>query len=339
MVHPGEGRSLKLILAGDAMLGRGVNEMIHRHGFEYPLEPLLPVLRTSDLIFFNLECAISPQDILFSGDIKMFYFRADPVAADTLFYAGVDLVSLANNHALDADYAGLMDTMDILNGKEIASVGAGEKNAAASRPAILQNNGLRVGVLAYCDHQADFQATVDLPGIRYVDIFDRRSVDQLIEEVVDLASQVDIPVVSFHWQPNWEPHIHRVYRSLAQRIIEAGALIIWGHSPHHFQGVEWLDNRVVIYSSGGLVDDYALDPEYRNDRQLLFLVEVSDKGVDRLLAYPIELDFARTYPASGEPKRWIEERFSQMCTEVGSRIEKWDEWLEVLPIGAIDGLR
>ncbi|HEX6384551.1 MAG TPA: CapA family protein [Anaerolineae bacterium] len=319
---------LRLLLGGDTMLGRGVNEVIKRAGPAYPLASLT---RAADLFWVNLECAISPRNIVYSGPAKRFYFRADPVAAETLTHAGVGLVTLANNHALDADYDGLRDTLSILAEKGIDSVGAGENIIAASRPVFIEAQEQRLGVLAYCDHQSDFAATLERPGIRYVDVEDAGLPDLLAAEVEALALQVDHVVVAFHWQPNWVRHVPQYYRSLAKRLIEAGATIIWGHSPHHFQGVEWLDNSVVLYATGDLVDDYALHPHFRNDRQLLFQVVLSHEGVERVLVYPLELEFAHTQPALAEVRQWIIRRFTEMCDEVGSRVEPQDEWLEVLP--------
>lgn len=322
---------LYLLFGGDTMLGRRVNEVILREGFAYPLEALVTMTHAADLFLVNLECAISPRHVRYSGPDKMFYFRADPVAAETLAYAGVDLVSLANNHALDADYDGLRDTLQILDEKEILHVGAGATSEAAARPACLKAKGIRLGVLSYCDHQDDFAARPARPGIRYVDLADPDTPLGLAREVEALAARVDHVIVAFHWQHNWVPRVLPFYRSLARQLVEAGARIIWGHSPHHFQGVEWIDANVVLYATGDLVDDYRLVPEFRNDRQLLFQVVVSRQGVEQVRAYPIELALGRSRAAGAEARQWIAGRFGQMCGDLGSRVAQHGEWLDVLP--------
>jgi poly-gamma-glutamate capsule biosynthesis protein CapA/YwtB (metallophosphatase superfamily) len=323
---------LNLLLSGDAMLGRGVNVVLHRTGPGYPLEPLATLTRAADLFFTNLECAISPRNKIYSGPSKMFYFRADPVAAEALAYAGVDLVSLANNHALDADFIGLLDTLAILDEIGIRHVGAGLDLMEASRPVQFDVKGMKIGVLAYCDHQPDFAAGENRSGIRYIDLSNPETPGVLSSEVAALASRVDHVVVAFHWQPNWVPYVPPFYRSLARDLVSSGARLIWGHSPHHFQGVEWIDQSLVIYSSGGLVDDYALEPNFRNDRQLLFQVTLGAPGIEQARAFPIELEYARTYPAGTEARRWIVRYFQQMCAEVGSRVAEDGEWLEILPV-------
>lgn len=322
---------VRLLLGGDTMLGRKVNEAIAIRGTSYPFESLVERTRAADLFFVNLECAITPHDTRYAGPEKAFYFRADPHAIEVLQHVGADLVSLANNHALDAGDQGLADTLDALDEAGIAHAGAGSTLAAASRPAIVEHGDVRIGVLAYCDHQADFAAGPDAPGIRYVDVDAPETGEMLAEEVAALRPDVDCLVVALHWQPNWAPYIEPAYRTLAGRLVAAGADVVWGHSPHHFQGVEWIGDSVVLYSTGDLVDDYAVDPTYRNDRQLLFEVTLTAERVERVRAFPLVLDVARTMPAGAEAREWITRRFAQFCRQVDSRIEEDEPWITVLP--------
>jgi len=323
--------NLTILFGGDTMLGRGVNDVINKAGPRYPVAPLVSITQEADLFFINLECAITDSKQVYSGPEKAFYFRADAIATETLAHAGVDGVSLANNHALDANEVGLRDTLQILNQKNIIHAGAGENAEQAARPAVVHTGGYTIGLLAYCDHQQDFAATSGRPGIRYVDIAQPGSRNSMIEDTKALAAEVDHVVVAFHWQSNWVHRIPRLYRNLARNLVDAGARIVWGHSPHHFLGVEWLERNVVLYSTGDLIDDYAVEPSFRNDRQLLFRVKLSQQGVDSMEALPIELEFARTRPASAAASNWIEERFAKMCARLGSQVARDEGWLNVSP--------
>jgi poly-gamma-glutamate synthesis protein (capsule biosynthesis protein) len=133
--------------------------------------------------------------------------------------------------------------------------------------------------------------------------------------------------VSCHWQHNWAPRIDEQYRALATSLVNAGARIVWGHSPHHFQGVEWIGESVVLYSTGDLLNDYAVDPSLRNNCQLLFELTLDGKGVRSLRALPLELDFGRTRPAGPGAASWIERRFRTACRDLGTRVERDGEWL------------
>jgi poly-gamma-glutamate capsule biosynthesis protein CapA/YwtB (metallophosphatase superfamily) len=322
---------LRLLLAGDAMLGRGVDDMIARHGVDWPLAGLKPALAGADLFAVNLECAITAADTWYRGPAKAFYFRARPAAAELLRRAGVGLCTLANNHALDAGPEGLLDTLDILRNHGIASVGAGADADAAWTPAVLQVAGWRVGVLACCDHQPDFAAGPRTPGIAYLDVADPAQVQALLQRTAPLAAAVGPAIVALHWQPNWVPWVSADYQSLAQRLVEAGARLVWGHSPHHFLGVQWLGSSVVLYSTGGLIDDYAVDTQFRNDRQLLFEIGLAPGRVQRVRALPLELDFAFTALAKGAVRQWIVDRFAAQCRTLGSALEDDSDWLTVSP--------
>lgn len=323
--------TIDLLLSGDTMLGRGVNRVIRHKGPFYPLASIASITNTADLFFTNLECVITSSDQKYSGPHKVFYFHAEPEAVETLTHAGVDFVSLANNHTLDADYTGLTEMLEILDNKQIKYAGAGKNLEEASQPVLFNRSNIKVGVLAYCDHQNDFAAGSNREGIRYVDISDTGMVSDMLMEVRKLSEQVDHLIVSFHWQANKARFVDDEYRYLAGELVDAGASVIWGHSPHHFQGIEWIGHSAVIYSSGGLVDDYAVDSNFRNDYQLLFNLTLSDQRVEQIQCFPIELKYSQTLPASSQARQWIETRFEQMCGEVGSRISKDNEWLTVLP--------
>jgi len=324
--------SLRLLLGGDVMLGRLVAGVLSRQGAGYPFSALSGLVGAEDLFFVNLECAITAQQQLFGGTPKAFYFCADPDAVSVLTSAGVDLVSLANNHALDADVDGLTDTLAILARHGIACAGAGANLSEAASVRAIDHQGQSLGVLAVCDHQEDFAASDTRPGIHYLNLRDSQDRRRLVERVHTEAPRFDHLIVSLHWLPNWVPSIPHAYRQLAHDLIEAGARVVWGHSPHHILGAEWWSGGVALYSTGDLIDDYALDATYRNDRQLLYLLELSAEGVDRLTAFPIVLDMGRAQPADLEARQWIERRLRGACQRLGSEVAAAErDALEILP--------
>lgn len=310
--------SLQLLLGGDVMLARAAGAAIAEHGPDHSLGALAGVTANADLFLVNLECALTARSEHHSGPPKAYYFLADPAAGDVLTAGNVDFVSLANNHSLDAGDAGLADTLAELQKRGIAYAGAGADLDAASELRVLQCEGVQVGVLSLCDHQEDFAASDRRAGIHYLDLRDSGVRRHLIDRVRAEASRLDHLIVSLHWLPNWVASVPVSYRALADELIGAGARVLWGHSPHHILGTEWWPTGVTLYSTGDLVDDYAVNPTFRNDCQCLYVLDLVPGAVERVRAYPLTLGIGRALPADEQARRWIEARLRAACQPLGS---------------------
>src|SRR5918994_849177 len=139
-----------LALVGDVMLGRRVNEALGDMPPEEPWGDALPVLDAADLRVVNLECAITTHDRRWNRTPKTFHFRADPSrAVGVLRAARIDACSLANNHTMDFEEAGLLDTLEHLDAAGIRHAGAGRDLEEAARPVVLDApDGEKVALLA-----------------------------------------------------------------------------------------------------------------------------------------------------------------------------------------------
>ncbi|HVL76346.1 MAG TPA: CapA family protein, partial [Noviherbaspirillum sp.] len=265
------------------------------------------------------------------GAGKAFYFGAPPQAADCLARAGVDLVSLANNHALDFDYAGLADTFRILQARGIAWAGAGEDERAATSVATLARGGLRFGMAAFCDHQQDFAAGPATPGIAWLDLADeagtlhrwRAALDDLHE------AGVNWPILSLHWGSNLAIRPPQRFRRLAHAAIDMGWRILFGHSAHVYQGVELYRGCPILYAAGDLVDDYYVDPELRNDLQFLFELELDAVRLRAIRMWPLRIDDCRSEPADPSMFAEMAETMIGRCAELGTPVERIDGSLQV----------
>src|SRR3990170_3893376 len=107
----------ELVLAfnGDVMLGRIVNEMIGHMGASYVWGDTLPLIKKADMLLINLECVIAKDGTQWHKTPKVFFFKADPHAIDVLKIAGVNYVSLANNHTLDFGEEALLEMLNRLD--------------------------------------------------------------------------------------------------------------------------------------------------------------------------------------------------------------------------------
>jgi poly-gamma-glutamate synthesis protein (capsule biosynthesis protein) len=320
MSAPVEAPPLRVMFGGDTMLGRTVKERIVRRGAHYPLGAIAPFLRQADLVIVNLECAITASSTLWPGEPKAFYFGAPPAAVESLVDANVGLVNLANNHALDYDVKGLLDTLKTLDDHAIAHAGAGHDLTAALQPTIVQRKHLRFGMAAFCDHQEDFAASDSRPGIAWLDLEDEAAALAAFEKALATLSAAGVawPVLSLHWGPNmvWRPSAR--FRRLAHAAIDMGWKIVYGHSAHVFHGVELYRGCPILYATGDLVDDYYVDREFRNDHQLLFELQLGPHALHRIVMHAVFIEDCRTIPATSAQRDWTFRQMAQLCREFGT---------------------
>lgn len=306
--------AIRVALAGDTMLGRGVAERIEERGPSSLVAPeVAALMRGADLCILNLECCISDRGEPWPDPRKPFFFRAPPAAVETLLDLGVDAVTLANNHALDFGVEALTDTLTLLDEAGIAHVGAGRDAAAAREPVVRDAGGLRLRVVGVSDHPADFAAGDRHAGIAH-DRLDGTPADWLDRAIA--APGADAVLVTPHWGPNMtsEP-IPRV-RAAAETLVAAGASVVAGHSAHVFHGVR----APVLFDLGDFLDDYAVDPDLRNDLGLLWLLTLDGDGLRRVEAVPLALDFCFTRLAEGDDAAWIRRRFRAACAALGTDV-------------------
>src|SRR5919106_2982768 len=131
---------VRLALAGDTMLGRGVAERLAEAPPQSLFAPeLVEAVATADLCVVNPECCISERGE--PAPRRVFHFRAPPAAVEALAHLGVDCVTLANNHALDFGPEALLDTFEHLRAAGIRWAGAGRDELEARAPAVLHRDG------------------------------------------------------------------------------------------------------------------------------------------------------------------------------------------------------
>jgi poly-gamma-glutamate capsule biosynthesis protein CapA/YwtB (metallophosphatase superfamily) len=309
---------VKLALAGDTMLGRGVaRELALRSPRSLVANEVVEVAREADLFVLNLECCISERGRRWPDPRKPFFFRAPPAAAETLTHLGVDCVTLANNHALDYGPEALLDTFEHLDAAGIPWVGAGEDAERARATRVIEAAGFRLAVIGASDHPEEYAAGDGRPGIAFADLKRGELPDWLASAAAGVDG-ADAVLVMPHWGPNMHQEPVGHVRSAATALVDAGATLIAGHSAHVFHGVEGR----VLYDLGDFLDDYAVDPVLRNDLGLLFLVDLDENGPLRLEAIPLKLDYCHTSLAEGDDAAWIQERFEAACAALGTDVRE-----------------
>jgi poly-gamma-glutamate capsule biosynthesis protein CapA/YwtB (metallophosphatase superfamily) len=221
---------VSLFVVGDVMLGRTVMiKSFELEDYSYPFRKVSDVMREADVVFINLESPIvDPCPFRDSGYI----FCTDPSLIQGLLYAGVDVVSLANNHILNYGVSGKKETIMHLDDAGIMATGLGDLVR-------LERNGITFGFLGFDKSE--------------------QSNPKLEQDEIDLITasegEVDVLVVAMHWGVEYQNKALPGVRSLAREIIGYGADLIVGHHPHWVQDWEFIEGKPVFYSLGNFIFD------------------------------------------------------------------------------------
>ncbi|WP_254543974.1 CapA family protein [Halomarina pelagica] len=317
-------------LTGDVMLGRTVDERQRRRPPEAVWGTVLDRLRDLDATLVNLECCLSTRGTRWTRTYRPFHFRADPRwAIPALETAGVDCCALANNHVLDFGEVALEDTLDHLDAAGIAHAGAGRDLDAALEPARVTIDGLDVAVVSLTDNTPEYAATADAPGTAHVEIdVENERTRRRAGEALSRASEPspDLLVASLHWGPNMVTEPPPAFEAFARWLVDRGVDLIHGHSAHVFHGIEVYDGAPILYDAGDFVDDYAVDPDLRNDRSFLFEVR-ADAAIEEVRLHPTEIRDYRVHEARGDAARWCRERVRDRSKRFDTEFEREGEAL------------
>lgn len=234
-----------LLAFGDMNLGRAVGQILLKDSVEYPFEQVRDMLVSSDLVFANLESQISDQGGETQHPKDRFIFCAPPQAARSIRWAGISVVSTANNHAYDYGMKGVRETIEELRKVSVPFVGTSLDSVSFFPPMILQRKGIRFGFVAY----TQFLNRKPAPQ-GHISIFEKA---RMIREISSLRSKVDVVVASYHGGIEYVDKPNRPTLTQLRELADAGADIVLGHHPHVPQGIERYKQAWIIPSLGNFV--------------------------------------------------------------------------------------
>ncbi|MEU8821732.1 CapA family protein [Actinoplanes sp. NPDC048796] len=205
-------------------------------------------LRAADLALVNLETPITGRG---EPQAKRYVFRAPTKGAEELSAAGIDAVSLANNHSMDFGRTGLADTIAAVGAVRVGAFGAGRDVDEAFRPWRAEVRGVRIAVFGFSqvdDLAADWAAGPGRAGIALA-----ADTDRAVRAVAAARADSDLVIVMPHGGTEGDPCPTRRQQEFARRMIEAGADIIVGAHAHVLQGAGRLGGGYVAYGLGNLL--------------------------------------------------------------------------------------
>lgn len=240
------------------MLSRNVGAaMRSRHDFNYPFLQTRSILQSGDMTFANLETPITPGKPVLTGSMT---FRSDPGVEKAMKSAGIDIVSLANNHTMNQGAKGLRDTFSYLDKVGIAHTGAGSTLDAALRPAIATVRSVRFAFLAFNDSDVVPASTGAGPNHAGTALMDTV---RMVKSVKAARKKADVVIVSMHSGTEYTPKPNARQQRFARAAIDAGAEMVIGHHPHVVQTVEKYKGKWILYSLGNFIFDQMWSRETR----------------------------------------------------------------------------
>lgn len=235
---------------------------------------LVDEMNKADIFMLNNEFAYSTRGTEIKE--KSYTFRAHPKRVDILKEMGVDIVSLANNHALDFGVEALLDTFTTLEEAGIDYVGAGPNMERAKAPIYYTIGDTTIAYVAASRviYAMDWYATNDRPGM--IGTYDPAL---FVTSIMEAKENSDFVVVYVHWGVERTHEPVKYQKDLAKIYIDAGADVVIGCHPHVMQGIEFYKGKPIAYSLGnywfnaskresGLLKIY-LNPDGSTDLQLL----------------------------------------------------------------------
>ena len=226
--------------------------------------PISGELAAADVSIVNLESAVTTRG---TQEPKEFHFRAPPSAYQAVRAAGVDVVTLANNHALDYGRVGLADTLRYADEAGMPVVGAGRNEAEAYRPWITTVRGVRIAFLAFS--QITELAGPWLAGTHRSGIAETFDTARAVAAVRAARAHADVVLVYPHWgQEDVECPI-AAQRDFARAMAHAGATAVIGTHAHLLLGAGYLGHTYIGYGLGNFV--WWRDDAFSNDTGVLRL--------------------------------------------------------------------
>ena len=271
-----ENPGLVISAVGDIMMSGSIQRAVAGNGYNYGIlfEKITKDLQASDITFANLETPVD-QKAAVSGYPK---FNARPELLEALRKTGIDVLSVANNHVMDAGVGGLTRTLGNIEAAGLQFVGAGRTKAEASEIKQVSARGMTAAFLAYTydTNERLPGEKAHAPGVNILRANSDPDLARAIESVRRARTAADVVVVSLHWGDEYATTPTAWQRRVAVELVEAGADVIFGHHPHVLQPIETVtakDGRqaIVAFSLGNFLSSQNAGISYEHGDSTLAL--------------------------------------------------------------------
>ncbi|QQZ59040.1 CapA family protein [Paenibacillus sonchi] len=264
---------INLAFAGDILLDGFVGDQIAKYGVNFPFAKVAPALKKADIAFANLETPVSVRG---KAAEKTFAFRSKPAALAGLNAAGIDGVTLANNHILDFGQDAMLDTLVHLDKYKIGHTGAGKNSNEAFRPYVQTVKNQKIAILGVSRvlSSPSWYAGKNNPGAASA-----YTPEPMLGAIKKSAKENDYTIVYIHWNNEFKDYPEPYARNLAKQMIDSGADIIIGAHSHCLMGIEYYKHKPIYYSLGNFVFNRSTRGGDKTIHSMLVNFEISNNRV------------------------------------------------------------
>lgn len=325
------GTPFRVGVIGDIVPGRNVHLHMQQYGdFTRPFLRVAPLLSSFDLTIANLEGNLSdslPQPV----NAHSFSFVSNPLMIEGMTLAGIDALTLANNHTVwnseNWGVQGLLDTIAALDGYGMPYFGAGPDLASARAPWVVEIAGRRIAFLGIDGVTANYEvepgtpngvldfdagATVDRPGTNPMQTW------QVMEDIAAATALADVVIPYFHFGAEYVAVPPAWATTVARMAIDAGASMVVSNHPHVIQGMETYAGKPIVYSPGNFILDQMWAAEVRSG----YVLEIDFRGnaIVGLRFHGVEIeDFHQPRPMSAGEQAALMDRFWAASDRLAAR--------------------
>ncbi len=276
------------------------------------------VLSAPDLMVVNLETAVAAEGV---GEPfpKDFVFKSPPESLQLLLDAGVDAVSLANNHTRDYGFDGLSATVDHVGASGLVSFGAAETHEAAYEPAFVDVDGITVGLVGFSRVPCDWSASApeSRPGVAWACPAFADQVDAAVAKMIEGS---DISAVMVHGGTEGVRCPSDFMVELMHGWADAGVDLVIGGHPHVVQGVETRGDSWIVWSTGNFAFPSAKG-QTADTAIFAFTIERDRTGAivgrPQLGAFPVRVSSGAVSVAGADDARRILDTMTRYSNGIG----------------------
>lgn len=242
---------VRIAFVGDINLGRRVKGLLRKKGDQWVFEACKPIFDDADLVVANLESPVGAGGEKYTK--KSVYLKGKNRDLDALSYAGIGLVTLANNHVLDYGPEVMEQTIEGLDSRGILHTGLAQSGGKSQEPVYVVTQGVTLAFLGFCSVcPGKFEAKGKRPGVEVA----LSSV--ILPEIKKARSKANYVIVLVHWGAEYYGANH-LQKKLAEALHLGGADLVIGAHPHVLQKVQKLGKTLVAYSLGNFLFDLKYD--------------------------------------------------------------------------------